>query len=377
MPARVVIALSGGVDSAVAALLLKREGHEVIGVHMHLWCEERDGKGAQRRPCCSVEDARDAQAVCRKLGIPFYILNFESEFQDHVVDYFCREYALGRTPNPCLACNERLKFGFLLSRALSLGAQYLATGHYAHVIHPAEGWRLIKGVDPMKDQSYFLYMLGQAELAHLLFPVGVLTKTEVRRLAVENGLPVARKPDSMEVCFVPDGGYRGFVSARVAMSPGDIVDVAGNILGRHSGLVGYTVGQRHGLGLSGASPLYVTGLDAAANRLVVGPEEQLYASSLVAGAVRWVAGNAPESPVQAVVKIRYRAEGCAAVVVPGAGSAQVHFAMPQRAVAPGQAVVFYQGEEVLGGGIIERVADHGKKGVAYAGGRTSASCGGT
>ncbi|MEW6034733.1 MAG: tRNA 2-thiouridine(34) synthase MnmA [Chloroflexota bacterium] len=368
-----MVAMSGGVDSSVAAWLLRKAGCEVVGLHMHLWCEERQGKGAQSRHCCSVEDVHDAEDVCRLLGIPFYVLNLEQEFQACVVDYFCREYLRGRTPNPCLACNEHLKFRLLLQRALALDAEYLATGHYARIERSPDGCRLLKGVDAGKDQSYFLYMLGQAELARLLFPVGERTKEEVRRIASEIGLPVAKKADSVEVCFVADGDYRPFIAARFPRSPGDIVDREGRVLGRHQGLAGYTIGQRQGLGLSLGRRFYVVGMDVQNNRLVVGPEEELYSRSLLACNVRWVGGRVPDMPLEVAARIRYRSPGAAAVVSQENGGVGVRFVEPQRAVTPGQAVVFYLGEEVLGGGIIERSDSDGERPAAHAGGRARAS----
>jgi tRNA-specific 2-thiouridylase len=349
----VVVAMSGGVDSSVAALLLREEGYDVVGVHMSLWCEEKQGRGAQRRSCCSVDDLHDAGEVCRELGIPFYVFNFQDQFQASVVDYFCREYLRGRTPNPCLACNEHLKFNYLLRRAQALGSRYLATGHYARIRRDVAGYHLLKGVDPERDQSYFLYMLGQEDLCHLLFPLGGYTKGEVRDIAAQRGLSVAEKPDSVEICFVPDGDYRRFIESRFPSSPGDIVDDEGRVLGRHQGLSRYTIGQRKGLGLCGGSKMYVVAVDAVSNRLVVGPEDCLYSTVLKAGAVRWVGREMPEGVLDVTARIRYRSPEAAARVYSGNGCAEVRFEEAQRAIAPGQAVVFYSGEEVLGGGIIE------------------------
>ncbi|MBI2854815.1 MAG: tRNA 2-thiouridine(34) synthase MnmA [Chloroflexi bacterium] len=352
--------MSGGVDSSVAAYLLKQAGYEVIGIHMSLWCEQKHGIGSQHRQCCSVEDMHDAEAVCRTLQIPFYVLNFQEEFLEHVVEYFCREYGAGRTPNPCLVCNEQLKFGLLLRRALALDATYLATGHYARIQTTPDGYELLKGIDAGKDQSYFLYMLGQFELAHLLFPVGDRTKDEVRCIAEQASLPVAEKPDSVEICFVPHGDYRHFVGARVPQSPGEIVDLEGNVLGRHTGLASYTIGQRHGLGLGGGGRMYVVGIDSAGGRLVVGPESGLYCSSLFATDARWVKGHAPQGSVEVTAKIRYRSQEARATVTPKGNGVILDFAKPQRAVAPGQAVVFYSGDKVLGGAIIERATANGQ-----------------
>lgn len=370
MSQRVIVAMSGGVDSSVSAYLLKQAGYDVVGVHMHLWCEERQGKGAQRRPCCGVEDVRDAEAVCRRLGLPFYVLNFEAEFKSHVVDYFCREYQEGRTPNPCVACNEHLKFSLLLQRALSLDASYLATGHYARIEHMAGSYRLLKGLDIAKDQSYFLYMLGQQQMARLLFPVGRLTKDQVRQAAVEAGLPVFAKPESMDICFV-DGDYRSFLAPRWSQLPGDIVDMHGKLLGTHQGLAGYTIGQRHGLRLDRPDRLYVLSIDVAGNRLVVGPEPSLYQDSLLAGDLKWT-HEQPAGRAEVVARVRYRSEGAAATVIPIGDTAHVFFARPQRAVAPGQAVVFYSGSEVLGGGTILRTGADGQGTASDTGRRVEA-----
>ncbi|MBI2858946.1 MAG: tRNA 2-thiouridine(34) synthase MnmA [Chloroflexi bacterium] len=348
---KVFVAMSGGVDSSVAACLLKRDGHEVVGLHMHLWCEDRQGAGAQRRQCCNIEDARDAEHVCQKLDIPFYQVNFRDEFQSRVVDYFCNEYAGGRTPNPCLACNRHLKFGLLLERVRALGGDYLATGHYARVRAEAGSQVLLQGVDPAKDQSYFLYMLGQNELRSIIFPVGGLRKTEVRRIAAEAGLPVAQKADSVEVCFV-SGDYRNFLEQRARQIPGDIVDQDGRVLGRHRGLAGYTVGQRARLAEGSGQKLYVAGLDTDRNRLVVAGEDTLSSQGLVADDMCWVACEPPAQGTQCTVQVRYRSPGTKCVLNLSGGAAEVVFAEPQRAVAPGQAAVFYDGEKVLGGGTI-------------------------
>ncbi len=351
------MAMSGGVDSSVAAYILQQAGHNVAGLHMHLWCEEKQGQGAQRRQCCNAEDAHDAELVCQRLGIPFYVVNFRDEFQAQVVDYFCREYAQGRTPNPCIACNAKIKFRLLLERALSLGGEYLATGHYARTGNTdgkQSSCRLLEGTDKAKDQSYFLYMLGQEELGHLLFPVGGMTKSEVRQLAAEQGLRVARKADSVEVCFVADGGYRGFLASRIRQSEGDILDLDGATVGRHKGLAGYTIGQRARLDRGNGKRLYVVALDKASNRVIVGPEEASYSQGLIASSVRWVSGQAPQGEIECKVRVRYRSPGAKAVLTVRGGAAGAFFQEPQRAVAPGQAAVFYDGEEVLGGGIIER-----------------------
>ncbi|MFQ6019994.1 MAG: tRNA 2-thiouridine(34) synthase MnmA [Dehalococcoidia bacterium] len=352
---RVVVAMSGGVDSSVAAALLVRQGYEAVGVTMRLWTlEDASGPRHQRR-CCSVEDTDDARAVCDHLGIPHYVLNYERPFATSVVDYFVQEYARGRTPNPCLACNQHIKFAPLLEQALALDADYLATGHYAR-IRPdgaAGGYELRRALDPDKDQSYVLYTLGQRELSRTLFPVGEHGKVEVRRIASELGLPNAAKPDSADICFVPDGDYGAFVAGRVASGPGDIVDTDGGWLGRHQGIVHYTVGQRRGLpARGGREPLYVLRIDAATNTIVASTETELLTDTVVAQELSFVSGEPPSEPTPVQAKIRYRSQPAPAVLSLGDGQAEVKFQRPQRAPTPGQAVVFYQGESVLGGGII-------------------------
>jgi tRNA-specific 2-thiouridylase len=355
MRTRVAVALSGGVDSAVAALLLVQQGYDVLGLMMRLWAEE-DAENPRANRCCSPQGVEDARRVAQLLDIPFYLVNYAREFKAAVVDPFVGEYAAGRTPNPCLACNRHIKFGRLLERARSLDADFLATGHYARIVQGEGRYRLLKGADRRKDQSYVLYMLGQRELGQVLFPLGELTKDEVRARAVQAGLPVGEKPESQEICFVGDEGYHPFLSrqAPATVRPGPIVDAAGRVLGQHQGLAFYTVGQRHGLGIATGEPLYVLQLDPARNALVVGPEEALGQRELLAGQVSFVAGDAP--PVSRVTaKVRYKAPESPGTLLPlDEGRVRLVFDQPQRAITPGQAVVFYQGEEVLGGGIIER-----------------------
>ncbi|MBI4498581.1 MAG: tRNA 2-thiouridine(34) synthase MnmA [Chloroflexi bacterium] len=349
---RVVVAMSGGVDSSVAALLLAQQGYEVIGITMRLWTLDRDDLPAPHRTCCSVEAVDDAQRVCQKVGIPWYLMNFEQPFKAGVVDYFVEEYARGRTPHPCVACNQHVKFATLLDRALALGADSLATGHYARVAYDGGRYRLLRAVDPAKDQSYVLYGLGQEQLRRVLLPVGHYSKPDIRRLALDAGLPVADKPDSQEICFIPDNDYRRFLSERLAAQPGPIVDRAGNVLGTHRGIPYYTVGQRQGMGLATGQRLYVLEIDRERNTVVVGPEEGLYAVGLVAETVTFVSGAAPREPAPVTAKIRYKSALVEGTLLPGAGGWEVRFAEPQRAVTPGQPVVWYDGDEVLGGGII-------------------------
>jgi tRNA-specific 2-thiouridylase len=349
---RVVVAMSGGVDSAVAAGLLAREGYEVIGVTMRLWTQDDPLASRYQRRCCPVEDIDDASAVAGALGIPHYVLNMERAFAANVVDYFVEEYQRGRTPNPCLPCNEHIKFRALLDRARALEADYLATGHYARIERAGGAHHLLRAVDAEKDQSYVLYMLGQAELSRVLFPIGAYRKEEVRALAVELGLPVAGKPDSADICFLPTEDYRDFIAQRVAQTEGDIVDGDGRVLGRHRGLAAYTIGQRRGLGVAVGERRFVTAIDPQRNLIAIGAEEELYSDALTAESVRWVAGEPPAREFEAEVKIRYRTAAARALVQVIKTGVEVRFQQPQRAVAAGQAVVVYRNDEVLGGGII-------------------------
>jgi tRNA-specific 2-thiouridylase len=346
--------MSGGVDSAVAAGLLARQGYEVIGVTMRLWTLDDPDAPRHRRACCSVEDTDDAREAAQALGMPHYVLNLERQFQESVVDYFCREYQRGRTPNPCLACNEHVKFKALLSRAVALEADFLATGHYARIDHVIGRYRLLRAVDGEKDQSYVLFMLGQAQLPRLLFPIGQHRKAEVRRLAADMGLPVAEKPESTDICFIPDNDYRAFIASRLGPQAGDIRDGEGRIVGRHQGVAAFTVGQRRGLGVAIGERRFVTAIDPAHNLVTIGPEEELLSDELSAEDVAWVAGQPPPPGAAIEAKIRYRTPAAPAELHPEGADVRVLFREPQRAITPGQAVVFYQGEEVVGGGIIAR-----------------------
>lgn len=354
MPGRVIVGMSGGVDSSVAAALLKEQGYEVIGVTMRLWTLHDGDALPAKQQCCSVEDVDDAVAVAQALDIPHYVMNFEREFQRTVVDYFVDEYARGRTPNPCLACNEHIKYRTLLDRAVALGADYLATGHYARVAPGPDHVRLLRAVDEAKDQSYVLYTLGQAELERLLLPIGELTKPEVRAHAARLKLPVADKPDSNEICFVPGNDYRTFLAGRLPSEPGAIVDVvSGAAVGRHEGYSGYTVGQRKGLGAYG-DRRYVVGIEPERNLVLIGPEEELLCTTAVASRLRFPPGRAPDGAVRVDAKIRYKSAPAPATLEVRDDEAVVRFDRPQRAITPGQALVFYAGDEVIGGGTIER-----------------------
>jgi tRNA-specific 2-thiouridylase len=348
--------MSGGVDSSVAAALLVEDGYDVVGVMMRLWAEGSAPGGVEGvNRCCAPEAVEDARRVAVQLGIPFYLVNYEAEFKRCVVDEFVAEYSRGRTPNPCLACNRHIRFGRLLRHAETLDASYLATGHYARVDRPNGYFRLRMGADPQKDQSYALYMLGREELQRVLFPIGGYTKAQVREMARQRALPVAEKDESMELCFVVDDDYRRFLRqhAPEAVRPGPILDTAGREIGQHQGLPFYTIGQRRGLGIAAPEALYVIRLDVARNALVAGPARELGRRALIAGGVSYVNGEPPTNPLRVQAKIRYKALLTGATWTPlDGGQARVEFDAPLRDITPGQAVVAYEGDAVLGGGII-------------------------
>ena len=351
---RIVVAMSGGVDSSVAAALLAEQGHDVIGLSMQLY----DQRGDQAfGSCCTLDDLHDARRVANAIGIPHYILNFERQFQETVISNFVREYASGRTPLPCAHCNSDLKFSALLDRARGLGAEHVATGHYARVEQTPDGrWTLRRSVDSTKDQSYFLFSLTQEQLGRAVFPVGGLNKRDVRTEARRLGLTVAEKPDSQEICFVPDGDYASFVSRNdpAVHRSGAIVDEGGVVVGHHAGVHRFTVGQRKGLGVSAPAPLYVLRINAESGTVTVGPRAALQRTSLTASGVNWIAVDAPEGWIPVLAQIRHRhAPAAARVRASDAGRAELIFDMPQPAITPGQAVVFYDGDIVVGGGWID------------------------
>jgi len=366
---KIAVALSGGLDSSVAALLLKEAGHEVVGIHACLWNSAH-----------SQHQVRQAEAVCSTLDIPLYVVDLKREFELYVVDPFCREYERGRTPNPCIICNRHVKFGFLLDRALSMGADYVATGHYARIERLDDGYHLLRARDTSKDQSYFLYTLSQQKLGSILFPLGGYSKTEVQEVARQRGLPVAAKA-SQDICFIWQNNYRAFLRQRFSTLPGDIVDSQGRVLGHHEGIAFYTIGQRRGLGLASGKPLYVVRIEPEDNTIVLGSEKELCSQKASVGGVNWLR-ELPSEPIAVTVKIRYKSREAPATLFPPrhydpepftfchserseeSHTAQgklreeeaisvVWFSRPERAVTPGQAIVFYKGEEVLGGGVIQ------------------------
>ena len=352
---KVVVAMSGGVDSSVSAALLKQAGFDVIGIMMKFW---KDGVSSDNR-CCSVESEKLARLVAKKIGIPFYVLNVEKEFKEKVVDYFLKDYKKGNTPNPCVVCNKEIKFGFLINKALSLGADFIATGHYARI----KNGKLMKGADKEKDQSYFLWQLNQKQLSHVLFPVGGYTKPEVRKMAKKFNLPSAETPESQEVCFIQDT-TNNFLKKYLKTKPGNVIDVAGNILGKHNGLWFYTIGQRRGLEIQ-QGPWFVVGKDFKRNVLIVSKNKKdLNKKELEAFEINWIAPQ--KLPINAEVKIRYKSNLAKAKIMSLAGGrifsdrkktgqarVKIVFQKSQKAITPGQSAVFYKGENLLGGGVIE------------------------
>lgn len=351
---KALIAMSGGVDSSVAALLMKEKGYDCVGCTMKLYRNE-DAGIENEHTCCSLDDVEDAKRIARYLEIPYYIFNFSQDFRANIIDRFVWSYENGRTPNPCIDCNRYMKFGKLFERAQILGCDKVVTGHYARIEKQGGQYILKKAVDAKKDQSYVLYTMTQKQLSQTMFPLGELEKTTVRKLAQEHGFTNAEKPDSQDICFVPDGDYARIVElyAKHPVCPGNFVDLSGAVLGQHRGIIHYTIGQRKGLGISFSKPHYVCAIDPASNTITLGKNADVHQRHLTADDFNWISGSAPCRPIRCKAKIRYgQAEQPATATALSDGTVKVLFDAPQRAVTPGQAVVLYDGDIVLGGGVI-------------------------
>jgi tRNA-specific 2-thiouridylase len=355
---KVMVGMSGGVDSSVAAAILLEKGYDVIGATLQIWPDMDEELKRTEGGCCSLSAVDDARRVANRLGIPYYVLNFKEVFNDSVIEYFKDEYLKGRTPNPCIACNRHVKFEAMLNKAVSMGIDYVATGHYAKIEYDEGKKRFLlkKSVTDRKDQTYALYNLTQDQLSRTLFPIGDYNKEDVRKIAREIGLTVATKPDSQEICFVDDNDYGRFIreNTDAEIKPGDFVDTKGNVLGKHKGIVYYTVGQRKGLGISFGKPVYVVGIDAKNNRVILGDETEVFSDTLIAGDLNFISIEKLEGEMRVKAKIRYSAKEADALIMPyDSGRVKVVFDQPQRAITPGQSVVFYDGDTVVGGGVIE------------------------
>lgn len=361
MKKKVAVGMSGGVDSSVAAYLLKEQGYDVIGVTMQIWQDEDPLAQAENGGCCGLSAVDDARRVADRLGIPYYVLNFKREFKENVIDYFMDEYMHARTPNPCIACNRYVKWEALLNRARELGCDYIATGHYARVVQLDNGrYALKKSATDRKDQTYALYNLTQEQLAHTLMPVGEYEKEQIREIAAKIGLLIANKPDSQEICFIPDNDYAGYIERESGKTfpKGNFVDLEGNILGTHKGIIHYTIGQRKGLGLSMGSPVFVVDIRPETNEVVIGSNLDTFHDSLYAGKVNLMSVDALEGEREVVAKIRYSHKGAPCRIrMVDEDTLLCKFEEPVRAITPGQAVVFYDGDIVLGGAVIDRVAE--------------------
>jgi len=356
---KVMLGMSGGVDSSVAAAILLKKGYEVIGVTLQIWPDMRDEYKRTEGGCCSLSAVDDARRVANKLGIPYYVLNFKDIFESTVINYFKEEYLKGRTPNPCIACNRYVKFEAMLNRAVSMGIDYVSTGHYARIEYDdnTKRYLLKKSVTEQKDQTYALYNLSQYQLSKTIMPVGDFTKDRVREMAKEMGMTVATKPDSQEICFVEDNDYGRFIreNTNAEIVPGLFVDTCGNILGEHKGILNYTIGQRKGLGITFGKPMFVINIDADKNSVVLGDETEVFSDNLIARDLNFISIDGLKDTLKVKAKIRYSAKEAEATITPMENAkVSVKFDIPQRAITPGQSIVFYDGDTVVGGGVIEK-----------------------